>query len=101
MPNNIAKIRGKHQITQQELAKRLGITKQCLCYTEKTKCSLKVAKKIAMELNENVIDLLGEDALLVKPETEEDVNRLISIVINAYNKKAHAMTRKAEGESND
>lgn len=80
MANNITKLRGKHQIAQNQLAEKIGVTKQCLCKSEQFKTSLKLAKKIANELDENVFDVLGSDALVILPTTKYEKNVLISMI---------------------
>jgi len=72
MGNNLAKIRGKHQLTQSELANALGVTKQGVCFNETGKCSIGMAQKTAKYLNENVFEILGTDVFVKIPETKED-----------------------------
>lgn len=78
--NNLAKIRGKHQITQTELAEKIGVTKQGLCFNEKGKCSVAVAEKAAEALNENIFEILGADSFVILPKTDEDKTILINII---------------------
>lgn len=78
--NNLAKIRGEHRITQTDLAEKIGVTKQGLCFNEKGKCSVQIATKVAEILNENVFRVLGTDALVLEPKTEEDKEVLINII---------------------
>lgn len=80
MGNNLAKIRGQHRISQTELAERIGVTKQGLCFNEKGKCSVQMAEKAAKELHENVFYVLGTDAFVIEPKTEEDKEILIKII---------------------
>lgn len=80
MGNNLAKIRGKHQITQTELAKKIGVTKQGLCFNEKGKCSVAIAEKVANYLGENIFSVLGTDSLVTLPLTAEDKAILIGII---------------------
>lgn len=80
MANNLAKIRGEHQVSQTELASKIGVTKQGLCFNEKGKCSVQIATKAAAILHENVFEILGTDALVVEPKTEEDKEVLIRII---------------------
>ena len=82
MSNNLARIRGKHQITQSELAEKIGVTKQGLCFNEKKVCSAKMAKQAAAILNENVFDILGTDVFLIEPKTEEDKKKLINLILS-------------------
>lgn len=80
MGNNLAKIRGKHQITQTQLANALGVTKQGICYNETGKLSTGLAKKAAEYLHEDVIELLGTDVFAVVPETKEQKEYLINLI---------------------
>lgn len=80
MSNNLAMIRGKHQITQTALAEKVGVTKQGLCFSEKGKCSAQMAQKVADYLGENVFDVLGADAFVLLPRTEADKEALIRII---------------------
>lgn len=80
MGNNLTRIRGKHQITQTELAEKIGVTKQGLCFNEKGKCSVTIAEKVADYLGENVFNVLGTDALVTLPKTAEDKAILIKII---------------------
>ena len=72
MSNNLAKIRGKYQLTQEELANKVGVTKQGLCFNENGKLSIKLAAAVAETLNENIFDILGTDVFVVLPKTEAD-----------------------------
>lgn len=80
MGNNLAKIRGLHRISQTDLAESIGVTKQGLCFNEKGKCSVQMAEKVAKKLNENVFYVLGTDAFVIEPKTEEDKETLIKII---------------------
>lgn len=80
MGNNLAKIRGQHRISQTDLAEKIGVTKQGLCFNEKGKCSVQMAEKVAAELQENVFYVLGTDAFVVEPKTEEDKEIIIKII---------------------
>lgn len=80
MGNNLAKIRGKYQLTQEELAKKVGVTKQGLCFNENGKLSVKLASAVAATLNENVFDVLGKDVFVLLPQTKEDKEALKRIV---------------------
>lgn len=82
MANNLAKIRGKHQLTQSELADKLGVSKQGLSFNECGKLSIGLAKKAAECLNEDVFELLGTDALVILPETEAQKEYLINLIKN-------------------
>ena len=80
MGNNLAKIRGKHQMTQKELAEKMGITKQGLSLNEQDKLSLKMATKAAEILDENLFEILGSDVLVAIPKTEQDKKIVIDMI---------------------
>lgn len=82
MANNLTQIRGKHEISQTKLAKAVGVTKQGMCYAEKNKCSVSLAKKVSKYLDEDILDVLGADVLAVKPKTEEEKRKIIEIIKN-------------------
>ena len=82
MANNLAKIRGKHQLTQTDLAKALGVTKQGVCFNETGKLSLGLAKKASEYLKEDVFELLGTDVFVIVPETETQKEYLINLIKN-------------------
>ena len=78
--NNLEKMRGKHEITQSELAKHLGITKAAVNYMERKKISKKHIHKIAEFLQENPFEILGKDSFVILPKTEEDKKILTDII---------------------
>ena len=82
MANNLAKIRGKHQLTQTQLAKALGVTKQGLCFNENGKLSLGLAKKAAEYLDEDIFEILGTDVFVIKPDTDQQKDYLINLIKN-------------------
>ena len=82
MANNLAKIRGKHGLTQTELAKAVGVTKQAICFNETGKLSIGLAKKVSEYLNEDVFELLGTDALVLVPENAAQQECLIRTIRN-------------------
>ncbi len=80
MKNNLAKIRGKHQLTMTKVAEDLGITKQAVSLNENKKVSISMAKKMADYFNENIFEILGSDALVILPKTEEDKQIIIEMI---------------------
>ena len=80
MGNNVKKLRCKHGLSQIQLAAKCGMTKQNLHILENGHLNVKKAKVIAEQLGENVFVVLGTDALLAVPETEEDKAILIEII---------------------
>lgn len=89
MANNLAKIRGKHQLTQTELAAKLGVSKQGLCFNETGKLSVGLARKASACLGEDIFELLGTDVLVLLPKTESQQNYLINLIkslpVNEHN----------------
>lgn len=80
MANNLAKIRGKHQLTQTQLAEALGVTKQGVCFNETGKLSIGLAQKAAEYLHEDIFELLGTDVFVVVPKTEAQKEYLINLI---------------------
>lgn len=80
MANNLARFRGKHGLTQEQLGDMLGVSKAAISYLEKHRIGLKAAQTCANALNENVFSILGEDALRIAPKTEDDKRILISMI---------------------
>lgn len=78
--NNLAKYRGKHNLTQEELGKMVGLPKASISYIEKHTLSAKAAVKYGNVMNENPFDLLGSDALVMLPKTEEEKEILIEMI---------------------
>lgn len=82
MANNLAKIRGKHGLTQTQLAEALGVTKQGVCFNETGKLSIGLAKKASEYLKEDIFELLGTDVLVIVPETKAQKDYLINLIKN-------------------
>lgn len=80
MGNNLAKFRGKHNLTQEELGDKLGISKAGVCHLEKNNIAYRTAKKCAEILNENVFEIMGTNVLKVIPKTEEEKQILIEMI---------------------
>lgn len=78
--NNLSKLRKKHNITQEELASRLNITKQSVCFWENHKITPKTALICAEVLGENVFEVLGDDVFVLKPKTQEEKDKVIEIL---------------------
>lgn len=70
--NNLAKIRGKHCMTQEELARHLGVTKAGVCAMEKRHITLRQAQKCAKVFGVSVFEILGDDVFTFKPTKTED-----------------------------
>lgn len=89
MANNLAKIRGKHGLTQTQLAKALGVTKQGICFNETGKLSIGLARKVSEYLGEDIFELLGSDVLVIVPETETQRDYLVNLIkdlpVHEYN----------------
>lgn len=80
MANHLAKFRGQHGLTQEQLGEKLGISKAGVSHLEKNKICPNTAKKCATILGENAFAIMGTDVLKAIPQTEEDKNILIDII---------------------
>ena len=63
MTNRIKELRAKHNLTQEELATRVGVRRETIVFLEQGKYnpSLKLAHDIARVLNTNIDDLFVFD----------------------------------------
>lgn len=82
MTNNISFLRVKHGLTQREFAEKVNMHTHAVGYAENHHCSVKLAKKTAEVLGENVFEVLGTDALKILPKTDEDKAVLIKMIEN-------------------
>lgn len=59
MPNRIKELRGKLNLTQEELADKVGVRRETIVFLEKGKYnpSLDLAHKVAVELNTTIDNL--------------------------------------------
>lgn len=78
--NNLARLRGKHGYTQQELANKLGVGKAGVSFWETHKITPNKALECAKVLNENMFYILGKDVLRALPKTEEDKEALLKVI---------------------
>jgi putative transcriptional regulator len=67
MKTRIKELRARHNLTQQELADKVGATRMTIVFLEKGTYnpSLKLAKKVAIALQSNIDELFifGDDEL--------------------------------------
>ncbi len=84
MANNLEHYRMKHGMTVKELCFRAHGNRNhsVIILHENGRLTPKAASKYAAVLNENVFDLLGEDALALIPRTLEEKQKLLDIVRN-------------------
>lgn len=82
MANNLAKFRGKHGLTQEQLGEKIGISKAGVSHLEKNKICPETARKCADILGENSFAILGADALKAIPRSDEDKRILIETINN-------------------
>lgn len=75
--NNLKKIRGKQGLSAKELSQKLGVSRQFLWYNENKTISLSLALRAAKILNVNVFEILGKDAFVLTPKTDEDIEIVI------------------------
>lgn len=83
--NNIKKYRGMFDMTQEELAKAVGVTRTLVIYWENPEyhnLKLKQAKKIAKIFDCSVIDLYGLDNFKIVPKTDEERLKVIEMLYN-------------------
>lgn len=78
--NNLAKYRGQHGLTQEQLGEKLGISKAGVSHLEKNQISPANAQKCAEILGENYFAIMGSDVLKAVPKTEEEKSILIDII---------------------
>lgn len=78
--NNIRKIRRQHNMTQEQLAEALGVTKQAICFNEKGRASRKTAEIYANYFQTSVIEILGLDVFECLPTTQEEKQYLLTLV---------------------
>ena len=73
-------------LTLEELGEKINLTRQRVCMLEYGRLKPDNARKCAEALDVNIFTILGEDALAVIPETQEDKKALIR-TINEINIK--------------
>lgn len=71
--NNLLRIRIDRNLTQQDLADLLGMTKSNVCYMETHELTFRSAERIAKILKVNVFEIMGEDIFKSTPKTSEDI----------------------------
>lgn len=80
MANNLEKYRGAKGLTQEELGKMVGMTKQAVSHHERNALNPDNAIKFAEVLGVNVFELMGDDVLLMKPANDKDKKILKGII---------------------
>lgn len=81
--NNIKMYRGLAEMTQTELAKRVGLTRQGLIFIESGKSWLinrKVLAQICEELHVSQPLILGMENFKYIPQTKEEVDYMIELL---------------------
>lgn len=79
--NNLKKIRGVNNLSQKEMAEKLGISRQMYNNLENGKNpNSKVVSKICEEFNITPCELLGINNLKFKPENKSDFEMFIAIL---------------------
>ncbi len=78
--NNLKALRGKHGLSQNELAKKVGVSKQRISQAENGQLNPALAVKIADVLDENVFNVLGLSSFVVTPKTFQDKEILWAIL---------------------
>lgn len=80
MANNLKKIREERKISLEDLAKKIGTTRQNVSYYETGRMTASFAEKCAVALDVSAIDILGKDAITVSKLTPEDKEKLLKII---------------------
>ena len=88
--NRLKEFREKANLTQSELAKKVGLTR---VYINKIENSNKVAKKVKIQtllkisscLNESPIEVWGTDLLKYEPQNIFERDKMIQILEEYYN----------------
>lgn len=78
--NNLKALRGKHGLSQKELANKIGVSTQRVSQAENGKLCPGLAIKIADALGENVFSVLGLSSFVVAPKTFEDKEILLNLL---------------------
>lgn len=78
--NNLKALRGKHGLSQKELAKKVGVSTQRISQAENGALCPKLASKIADCLGENVFNVLGYSSFVILPKTFEDKEILLRLL---------------------
>ena len=78
--NNIAYLRIKHGLTQNEFGKKIGMHCHAVGYAENHRCSVELATKTAEILGENPFEVMGYDVFKMLPKTDEDKRILIKMI---------------------
>lgn len=87
---NLKKLRGKMGISQEELAKEVGLSRVSINYFEcgvRKTASPQNLKKICDFFNVTPCELYGVDNLRYVPETREDWQKFINILTEEMNKR--------------
>ena len=90
MGNNIRKLRGKEGLFQEELAKKLGISRTAVIALEKPDCTCltpKRAEQIAGIFNCSTVEVYGFGIFRCPVETDEDKIRIIKMLIHSLDNK--------------
>ena len=87
--NKLVKLRGKFNVSQKELAKEFGVSRQTINNFENGgKCKPELIIKICTKFEVTPCELLGIENLLYKPQNKEDFRRFIEILNKEYDKWA-------------
>ena len=84
--NNIKKYRGMLNMTQKELAEKIGVARALIAYwelPEYTSLKLSNAKKISNVFGCSLIDLYGIDNFVVKPANDNEKMKMIKILYDS------------------
>ena len=82
---NIKKYRGMLDISQEELARRLGVTRPMVCYLEKKEThdiDRETANKLCSIFGCELIDLYGLDNFRVLPSNDKEILSVIKMLLS-------------------
>ena len=85
--NKLIKLRGKFGLSQKELAKEFGVSRQTINNFENGgKCKPELIDKICTKFDVTPCELLGFENLIYKPQNKDDFKKFIDILNKEYEK---------------
>jgi DNA-binding XRE family transcriptional regulator len=85
--NKLAKLRGRFNISQKELAEEFGVSRQTIVNLENGgKCKPELVMKICHKFNVTPCNLLGIENLIYPPMNKSDFKNFIDILNKEYEK---------------
>ena len=85
--NKLNKLRGRFNLSQKELAKEFGVSRQTINNFENGgKCKPELVMKICRKFKVTPCELLGIENLVYQPTNKQDLKSFIDILIKEYEK---------------